>query len=124
MKRLIPAGILLILIILAYFSSQSYIMDTCNDARELVEICEKDYRDGKDAYQAAEKIEHLWEDNEKPLSFFVNHDRIDDIELELSSLLLYSRSDEEELFYEHIERLKMLLHQLKEDTKINAHSVF
>ena len=124
MKRLIPAGILLILITLAYFLSQSYIIDTCDDAKELVEICEEDYRGGKDAYLAAEKIEHLWEENEKPLSFFVNHDRIDDIELELSSLLLYSRSDEEELFYEHIERLKMLLHQLKEDTKINAHSVF
>ena len=54
----------------------------------------------------------------------MNHDLIDDIELEISSLLLYSKTKEEILFYEHIETLKMLLHQVKEDTRVNVHSIF
>ena len=54
----------------------------------------------------------------------MNHNRIDDIELEISSLLLYSETEDEILFYEHIETLKMLLHQVKEDTRISVHSIF
>ena len=62
-------------------------------------------------------------EKEKALSFFMNHDRIDDIELEISSLQLYSETKDEILFYEHIETLKMHLHQVYEDTRIIVHSI-
>lgn len=123
MKRLIAAGILLAAVIAAYISSLMYITKTCNETRELVLSCEEAYNKGE-AYKYAEKLSNLWDEKEKALSFFMNHNRIDDIELEISSLLLYSETEDEILFYEHIETLKMLLHQVKEDTRISVHSIF
>lgn len=124
MKRLISAGILLAFVVAAYLSSLIYIRKTCDETIELVKQCESDYKEGKNAYQTAEKIDEIWVDKEQTLSFFVNHDRIDEVELELTSLLLYSGTDNEILFYEHIETLKMLLYQIKEDSMINAHAIF
>lgn len=123
MKRLIAAGILLAAVIAAYACSFMYITKTCDETKEIILRCEKAYSEGE-AYKYAEELNDLWDEKEKALSFFMNHDRIDDIELEISSLLLYSKTKEEILFYEHIETLKMLLHQVKEDTRISVHSIF
>ena len=124
MKRLISAGILFAFVVAAYVSSFIYIKKTCNETIELVRLCEENYKDGKNAYETAEKIDEISVDKEQTLSFFVNPDRIDEVELELSSLLLYSRTKDEILFYENIETLKMLLSQIKEDSMINAHAIF
>lgn len=123
MKRLISAGILLAAVITAYVLSLIYITKTCDETKEIILRCEEAYNDGN-AYKYAEELSNLWDEKENTLSFFMNHDRIDDIELEISSLLLYSKTSKEILFYEHIETLKMLLHQVKEDTKISIHSIF
>ena len=123
MKRLIAAGILLAAVITAYISSLVYITKTCDQAKEIIIRCEEAYNDGK-AQEAAEELSDLWDKKEKVLSFFANHSRIDDIELEIFSLLLYSKTEDEILFYEHIEALKMLIHQIKEDTRISVHSIF
>ena len=123
MKRLIAAGILLAAVITAYIMSFAYITKTCDETKELVLHCEDAYNKGE-AQKYAEELSNLWDEKESALSFFMNHNRIDDIELEISSLLLYSESKDEILFYEHIETLKMLLHQVKEDTRISIHSIF
>lgn len=123
MKRLIAAGILLAAVMAAYISSLMYITKTCDKTKELILRCEEAYSEGE-AYKYAEELSSLWDEKEKALSFFMNHNRIDDIELEISLLLLYSETEDEILFYEHIETLKMLLHQVKEDTRISVHSIF
>lgn len=123
MKRLIAAGILLAAVITAYISSFIYISKTCDETKELILRCEEAYNNGN-AQEYAVKLNNLWDEKEKALSFFMNHDRIDDIELEISSLQLYSETENEIFFYEHIETLKMLLHQVKEDTRISVHSIF
>ncbi len=124
MKRLIPAGILLFSVIIAYTFSYIYITKSCNETATLINRCEEKYNQDSDAYSEAKNLSDMWDKKEKGLSFFVNHNRIDDIELEISSLLLYSKTDNQILFYEHIENLKMLLHQVKEDTRLTVHSVF
>lgn len=123
MKRLIAAGILFAAVIAAYLSSLMYITKTCDETKELILRCEEAYNEGE-AHKYAEELSALWDEKEKALSFFMNHDRIDEIELEISSLSLYSKTKDEILFFEHIETLKMLLHQVKEDTRISVHSVF
>lgn len=124
MKRLIPAGILLIAVIVSYVLSLRYITVTCDKAEKLVLQCEEEYKNGGNPCAVTEELTDMWDEKEKILSFFVNHDRIDEIELELSSLSVMSGSNEEILFYEHIENIKMLLHQVKEDTEISTHSIF
>lgn len=124
MKRLIPAAILLIAVIVSYVLSFRYVTVTCDKAEKLVLQCEEEYKNGGDACAVAKELIDMWDEKEKILSFFVNHDRIDEIELELSSLSVFCKSDGDVLFYDHIESLKMLLHQVKEDTRISTHSIF
>lgn len=123
MKRLVSAGILLTLVLVSYLFSLHYITKSCDEAKNLVYACEKEYADG-DAQTAATALRDYWDGKEKLLSFFVNHNHIDDIELELAALTLYSKTDREILFYEHIETLKILLHQIEEETRPNTHSIF
>lgn len=124
MKRLIAAGVLLATVILAYFFSTKYVTSTCEAAAELIESCEVEYTQGDLSGESAVKLKEYWSENENGLSFFVNHDRIDDIELEIASLVLLSQKESDTMFFEHIEKLKMLLHQVNEDTRISIHSIF
>lgn len=124
MKRLISAGVLLIFVIAAYISGIRYINSTCAAARALISECETAYSSSSDAYTQAERFKRLWDEREGPLSFFVNHNSIDDIELKIGELLIYSRADEENDFFERTEALKTLLHQLEEDTRVTLHSIF
>lgn len=124
MKRLIPASILFIAVIASYFLSLWYINGTCETTQKLVLRCEEEYRNGSDALAAAKELSEMWDEKEKVLSFFVNHNQIDEIELELSSLSVFCKSENEIYFYDSIETLKTLLHQVKEDARISTHSVF
>ena len=124
MKRLIPASILFIAVIASYFFSLRYINATCDDTQKLVLHCEEEYRNGSDASSTAKELSEMWDEKEKVLSFFVNHNQIDEIELEISSLSVFCNSENEIYFYDSIETLKTLLHQVKEDTKMSTHSIF
>lgn len=124
MKRLLPAGILLAFVIFAYLFSLNYTVSSCNETEALIAECEESYIKNDDAFEPAKKLSEHWDKKESGLSFFVNHNKIDDVELEIAALELYSKSENQALFLEHIEELKMLLHQIKEDTRLTIHSVF
>ena len=124
MKRLISAGILFAVVISSYLLSLWYINTAEKETAQLVSECEQAYSDGKDAYDKALELKKLWDKKESGLSFFVTHDRIDEIELAISELCVYSKAEEENDFKERIENIKMLLHQIDEDTKITVHSIF
>lgn len=123
MKRLIAALILLVFVLTAYFTGYFYISNTCKQANELLEECTAAYNNGKDASEPTEKLDKFWSEKEKPLSVFVNHAAIDEIELAIASLLIYSSTAEDELFFEHSQNIKTLLHQLMEDTVPGVHSI-
>lgn len=124
MKRLIPAAILLSVVLISYFGSLKYINDSCAEADRLADKCEAEYRSGRNAEEEIERLKKLWDKKEKMLSFFVNHADIDNIELELSSLTVFASEKEDAMFYDHIESMRTMLHQIKEDTVLSTHSVF
>ena len=49
MKRLIPAAILFVIVIISYFGSLNYINGVCDEAKEQVSRCETEYRNGGNA---------------------------------------------------------------------------
>ncbi|MBE6788001.1 MAG: DUF4363 family protein [Ruminococcaceae bacterium] len=124
MKRLIIAAVLLVLVITTYLSSFFYINKCCNNAKMLLENSVVEYKKQKTAEPEALKLEKYWDEKEKTLSVFVNHDRIDDIEKAISLLNVYAKSKDNELFYEYAENVGVLIHQILEDTKVSMHSVF
>ena len=124
MRRLIAAGILFIFVIVSYVTGFLFIRDTCNTAKEMLESCVSDYKGGKDAKPKAEELEKYWTKKETTLSAFADHDEIDEIELAISTLKVYSSTDKGELFDEYSETVETLLHQLKEDIIPSLHSIF
>ncbi len=124
MKRLIIAAVLFVLVIITYLSSLYYINNSCKTARNLLDNSVTVYKSQHTAEPEAQKLEKYWDQKEKTLSVFVNHDRIDDIEKAISLLNVYAKSKDNELFYEYAENVKVLIHQIMEDTKVSMHSVF
>lgn len=124
MKRLIIAAVLFVLVIATYLSSLYYITDSCEKAENLLETSVSVYKQEKTAEKEARNLEKYWDKKEKTLSVFVNHDRIDDIEKAISLLNVYAKSEDNELFYEYADNVKVLIHQIMEDTKITMHSIF
>lgn len=123
MKRLIAAGILLAFVAISYFSAKTYITHTCDGAKELLKDCIEAYDSGEGAEKQAKKLNDYWSHHEHPLSVFANHERIDEIELAISTLAVYSSTSEKEIFHEYSGTVETLLHQLLEDTLPSAHSI-
>lgn len=124
MKRLIPAAILFAVVIVSYFGSLNYIKGVCAETKKQVSECEAAYRNGGNAEEKVKEIKKIWDEKEGNLSFFVNHGKIDEVELELASLSVFVKEKENAMFYDHIESLKTLLHQIEEDTSLSTHSIF
>ncbi len=124
MKRLIPAAILLVLVITAYITSLLYITNNCDTTENLLETSVTAYKTQKTATEEAKKLEEYWSKKEPILSVFVNHDRIDDVETAISSLNVYAKMPDNDLFYEYADNVKILIHQIMEDTKFTMHSIF
>ncbi len=124
MKRLIPASIIFVLVIITYLTSLYYITDSYDRTKHLLDTAVQTYSQQKTAPKEAKQMKEFWDKKEKVLSVFINHNRIDDIEKAISLLNVYAKSPNNELFYEYADTVKILLHQLMEDTKITVHSIF
>ncbi len=124
MKRIIPALIILVIVIASYFGSYVYINNVCDTVNEGIEACIKEYEEHGTAKADAKWLKNYWDEKEKILSFFVNHAMIDEVEMAISNLKLHSSFKENYMFYDACDTTKTLLHQIIEDTKISAHSVF
>ena len=124
MKRIIAAAVLLFLVISVYLTGLYCINKTCSKANELISQCNTAYKNNTDAEKAAKKLEDYWSEKENLLSVFANHTSIDEIELAISTMAFYSKTTENELFFEYSDTVKTLIHQLIEDTVPSIHSIF
>lgn len=124
MKRLIVAAILFVVVIATYLTSLFYITDSCDKAKSMVENSISVYTKNQTAKNETRDLENYWNKKEPLLSVFVNHDRIDDIETAISLMNVYAKIPKNELFYEYADNVKMLIHQILEDTKFTMHSIF
>lgn len=123
MKRLIAAGILLTVVIATYLSSMFYIQHICDETTVLLDNCISAYNNQNNAEKSAKKLNRYWDKHEQTLSIFANHNRIDEIELAISSIKIYSGTSEKEIFKEYTGTVETLLHQLLEDTYPSLHSI-
>lgn len=124
MKRLIIAGILLVLVVATYITSLKYITTSCKETKTLLNSAVEVYKQNQTAEAEAKEMSEFWDKKERILSAFVEHDRIDDIEQAISHLNIYAKEEDNVLFYEYADTVSVLLHQIMEDTKITTHSIF
>lgn len=123
MKRLIAAGVLIIVISIIHLSGNIYIKNVINETDALLKKCVEEYKNEQHPEKAAKQLKEYWGDREDYLSVFAHHDDIDKIELAIDSLSVYSKTENSEIFYEYSGTVKTLLHQLKEDNSLSMHSI-
>ena len=124
MKRLVAAVIILIILGAVFFTGYFSINNICQNTKELLSECVNNYHSGNRTQESAAKLEKYWNSKESILSLFADHTSIDNIELDLHLLKIYSSTDEKELFFEYSGRIKTAIHQLLEDTHPTIHSIF
>ena len=123
MKRLLAATVLVVIICVAYFTGDMYVKRVLDESNRILTECTENYKSDKDASVKAKELKEYWEKQEGWLSIFANHTMIDSIELAISSLNAYSKSENNEIFYEYSSAIHTLLHQLQEDNSLTMHSV-
>lgn len=123
MKRLIAAAILAVFIAAVYFTGNFYIKNVLDNSYKLLDECNEEYKMNKSSSKGAEKLKDYWSENEGLLSVFAYHGHIDEVEQAIGTMVIYSKTDNSELFYEYSGTVKTLLHQLYEDNSLSMHSV-
>ena len=124
MSRLIAALVLAIVITGVCITGNTYINKVIDKSNILIDECITNYESHNNPENKATELKKYWSKNEGLLSIFAHHKNIDDIELAIDSLLTYSNTNENQIFYEYSGTVKTLLHQLSEDNSLNMHSVF
>ncbi len=123
MKRLIPALIILTVIIVTFIGSYVFVNSICKQARNLIDECIDEYKEKGVTETKAENFKKYWDKQEKILSIFVNHQIIDEIEISVAELSYHSKFKDNHMFFDAAIKIKTLIHQIEEDTKITAHSL-
>ena len=123
MKRLIAAGVLILVISIIHFGGNIYIKNVIKETDVLLQKCIEEYKNEQHPEKVAKQLKKYWGDREDYLSVFAHHDDIDKIELAIDTLAVYSKTENSEIFYEYSGTVKTLLHQLKEDSSLSMHSI-
>ena len=123
MKRLIAAAMLAVIVAVIHFSGNIYIKKVIKDCNSQLEAIVADYKKDISPKEHADKLSKYWGEKEDILSIFVRHDNIDEIELAIDTLAVYSETKDSEIFYEYSGTVRTLLHQLYEDNSFSMHSI-
>ena len=123
MKRLIAAAVLAVIVAAVHFTGNIYIKNVIKESNKLVDACVEDYKKDISPKSHAEKLQKYWSESEDYLSVFARHDNIDEIELAIDTLAVYSETKDSEIFYEYSGTVKTLLHQLYEDNSFSMHCI-
>ena len=123
MKRLIAAAVIAAIVAVIHFTGNIYIKNVIKECNVQLETIVADYKKDISPKENAEKLRKYWGENEDFLSIFARHDNIDEIELAIDTLAVYSETKDSEIFYEYSGTVKTLLHQLYEDNSFSMHSI-
>lgn len=123
MKRLIAAAMLAVFVAVIHFTGNIFIKNVIKECNQQLETIVTDYKEDISPKEKAEKLRKYWGEKEDILSIFVRHDNIDEIELAIDTLAVYSETKDSEIFYEYSGTVKTLLHQLYEDNSLSMHSI-
>ncbi len=117
MKRLIPAGIIFVLVIAICITAHKFIDQSCE--KTIVDI-ERFYNEEI----SGKELEKIWKDRKEEMSLFVNHEFLDEMSLYIGQLTLSSEEDnipELDMTYKNINTTLSLI---KAEQTLALHSFY
>ena len=96
----------------------NYVLSELNDLRPLVE--EEKY---EEANQKINEIDEYWKKSEDIVSFFVEHDELEKVMTEYTSLKTYCKLEQEEAF-EAIDKMAFIIKHIEEKDDLKLKNIF
>lgn len=96
----------------------NYVLSELNDLRPLVE--EEKY---EEANQKINEIDEYWKKSEDIVSFFVEHDELEKVMTEYTSLKTYCKLEQEEAF-EALDKMAFIIKHIEEKDDLNLKNIF
>mgnify|MGYP004479644563 CR=1 FL=1 len=96
----------------------NYVLSELNDLRPLVE--EEKY---EEANQKINEIDEYWKKSEDIVSFFVEHDELEKVMTEYTSLKTYCKLEQEEAF-EALDKIAFIIKHIEEKDDLKLKNIF
>ena len=96
----------------------NYVLSELNDLRPLVE--EEKY---EEANQKINEIDEYWKKSEDIVSFFVEHDELEKVMTEYTSLKNYCKLEQEEAF-EALDKMAFIIKHIEEKDDLKLKNIF
>ena len=96
----------------------NYVLSELNDLRPLVE--EEKY---EEANQKINEIDEYWKKSEDIVSFFVEHDELEKVMTEYTSLKTYCKLEQEEAF-EALDKMAFIINHIEEKDDLKLKNIF
>ena len=96
----------------------NYVLSELNDLRPLVE--EEKYEEAK---QKINEIDEYWKKSEDIVSFFVEHDELEKVMTEYTSLKTYCKLEQEEAF-EALDKMAFIIKHIEEKDDLKLKNIF
>ncbi|SKA84242.1 protein of unknown function [Clostridium sp. USBA 49] len=126
MKNVVFSIIIFIVMIFCMFFSINYLSKTTTNLQtlnnELEEYIKND--NWEKAYNASLDITKKWQDESRVIKIFVNHQEIDNIELELWKIPQYVKEKTKDEALASVHVLKFLLLHIYDLEKVNIQNIF
>lgn len=126
MKNVILSFVIFIVILIAMTFSISYLNNVSSNLQNLNDEIEQYVTNNKwdEAYKTSIDYTQKWEKYSKVIKLFVNHQEIDNIEMELWKLPQYIKEHTKDESLASVHVLKFLVDHISKLEKVNIQNVF
>lgn len=127
-KELIICIAVIISVIIINFITQSYAQESVNVMDEglnkLEEALKNEDITENEIQEKMDKVMENWKDKYEKLAFFIEHDELEKVETELTSLRAHISTEEYEDAVEALEKSIFILNHIKEKFRLNMKNIF
>lgn len=127
-KEIIMSVVIVIVIIIGDLITnkitKDMVIEMTNKLEGLKEVIENEESDEKEIANKIRDIKNTWEDENKVLSYYLEHDELEKVETELNSLIGLSKDRDIEEELATIQRAEFILEHISEKYKLALNNFF
>lgn len=121
MKRLIAAGIIVVLLFLTGFVGIGIINSTAREVEKRIEKIQQTAF--SDTGKKAEDFFYYWEGKRETMAVFVNHEQIDEIGRLAAKMVSAERAENRSDLFESANEILFIIRGLKEDEQLSLYTL-
>ncbi len=127
-KEIIMSIVIVLIIVIADIITgkitKNMVIEMTNKLEGLREVIENEESDEKEIASKIRDIKNTWEDENKVLSYYLEHDELEKVETELNSLIGLSKDRDIEEELTTIQRAEFILEHISEKYKLSLNNFF